>query len=1089
MGSADGESRQEPRVSRQVIGIASALAVAVACAFFGACGADSMQGATNGGGDPDHGDGSTDFCATPNEGCPCTTAGEVADCGKVTSVFGQYVTCSEGTRTCNGTTWGECVGEYVTQKAIPSAQFAALGTPTSCSDDPCSPYCNVQQDTPGGFDAGPGFSNGDGGLTLGEPTGGFACTSLTLTASKSTLDVTDITPLTASGNPIALTAKLLPAGCASEPFATTWTIDRSDRALITGDKSNNGSLSLAVPIIGTINVTAYAAGLVSAPLPITVTVHATETTSVSPNTTANATQIGKFTGAGTTASTIQWLYPYDNTYYPLSLLAPVMQYKFATSAVPVTSSPKNAVKFSLRYPPTATEAAATFNYSIIVDEPTPDPQVTIPQDAWDAFAQSIKGQDGALVIQRWTGGGSGKLENESKRTIRIVNAQLKGTVYYTSYNSAIGGSSTDRRGAVLAIKPDANVPTVAVPAFTTGVCTTCHTVNAQGTRLIAAGGAPGGTLYNKDNSALFDLQTGTRPVFYGVATATKNAFSWGAPYPDGSFYMTSACDNYQGARNRSQLLRTNTGIFEMVALSPISMSTWTTQNATSPAFSPDGRFLAWTVGSTSYNATTCKVLAGKQLKVVSFDCQAPSGSVTCGTNTSLWKVSNERNLTGTADTVGHSAFLPDSSGVVYQKVIQEPTRHPVETLGNSIYLSPLTSNNGARGEIWLSNVPASGSGTPVRLNWLNGYNASGTSYLPTTARDITPTLTSYHNPGDSIGWLWENNSPGCRSVSCGWFCTTTVCDVASGNSPVYDYQLNYAPTVNPTSAGGFNWVIFQSRRMYGNIAAGNPWGQEGCGGSGCGAFGVSTAAPLIEPKKLWVSALDATWTAGGDPSHPAFYLPGQELTAGNSRAYWVDTPCSVVGASCDSNYDCCDATGASPTAQCQIDTPLTSPPTKHCQAKAACTPVGQGCDTTSDCCTGLVCPSGGGTCLATGGGEYTKQTFRREYVATCPPGSRATWRFFSWKTTIPAGTSIDFAIQTKAKSTDSYLPATPIAVGSSSTTATSWTHGAQTSDDVLKANGLSSMTYLLVSMTFNPTSTLAPTLNAWEQKYDCVPAE
>ena len=35
-------------------------------------------------------------------------------------------------------------------------------------------------------------------------------------------------------------------------------------------------------------------------------------------------------------------------------------------------------------------------------------------------------------------------------------------------------------------------------------------------------------------------------------------------------------------------------------------------------------------------------------------------------------------------------------------------------------------------------------------------------------------------------------------------------------------------------------------------------------------------------KKLWVAAIDLNAPAGSDPSHPAFYLPAQELLAGNA---------------------------------------------------------------------------------------------------------------------------------------------------------------------------------------------------------------
>jgi len=42
-----------------------------------------------------------------------------------------------------------------------------------------------------------------------------------------------------------------------------------------------------------------------------------------------------------------------------------------------------------------------------------------------------------------------------------------------------------------------------------------------------------------------------------------------------------------------------------------------------------------------------------------------------------------------------------------------------------------------------------------------------------------------------------------------------------------------------------------------------------------------------------------------DPSHPAFYLPGQELESGNMRAFATLAPCRANTVSCESGADCC----------------------------------------------------------------------------------------------------------------------------------------------------------------------------------------
>jgi hypothetical protein len=111
-----------------------------------------------------------------------------------------------------------------------------------------------------------------------------------------------------------------------------------------------------------------------------------------------------------------------------------------------------------------------------------------------------------------------------------------------------------------------------------------------------------------------------------------------------------------------------------------------------------------------------------------------------------------------------------------------------------------------------------------------------------------------------------------------------------------DATLNYEPTVNPVVSGGYAWVVFTSRRLYGNVATLNPYASDP-------RFYDLTSTPTT--KKLWVAAIDLNAAPGEDPSHPAFYLPAQELLAGNMRGYWVVDPCKENGTSCGSGDECC----------------------------------------------------------------------------------------------------------------------------------------------------------------------------------------
>jgi hypothetical protein len=167
-----------------------------------------------------------------------------------------------------------------------------------------------------------------------------------------------------------------------------------------------------------------------------------------------------------------------------------------------------------------------------------------------------------------------------------------------------------------------------------------------------------------------------------------------------------------------------------------------------------------------------------------------------------------------------------------------------------------------------------------------------------------------------------------------------------------DQELNYEPTVAPIAAGGYAWVVFTSRRRYGNVATIDPWRSDPRD---------YDHTQEITTKKLWVAAVDlnvevdldgqaVTTTVGDDPSHPPFYLPGQELHAGNTRGYWVVDPCRDDGMSCDSGVECC-------SGRCQVDPEsgerTCGPKTGECALEL------DACDTSADCCDqALMCIGG-----------------------------------------------------------------------------------------------------------------------------------
>jgi hypothetical protein len=150
--------------------------------------------------------------------------------------------------------------------------------------------------------------------------------------------------------------------------------------------------------------------------------------------------------------------------------------------------------------------------------------------------------------------------------------------------------------------------------------------------------------------------------------------------------------------------------------------------------------------------------------------------------------------------------------------------------------------------------------------------------------------------------------------------TAHALDGANGGSPSYlpypgrDEHLDFYPTVSPVAAGGYFWVFFTSRRNYGNTIVGT----------------------VDDPKskKIWVSAISIEGQAGTDTSHPAFYLPGQEVASGNIRAFATLSPCKGDGQSCSTGVDCCG--GFCENGQCG--------------GASGCAHTDEKCAKDSDCC-------------------------------------------------------------------------------------------------------------------------------------------
>jgi hypothetical protein len=475
---------------------------------------------------------------------------------------------------------------------------------------------------------------------------------------------------------------------------------------------------------------------------------------------------------------------------------------------------------------------SSFSWSGSFDRPailtlTGDPFIRhpIPQNIWKMATDTAGGTD--QLTMRLTVAKDGVGYGPIEQTWTIAPARLSGTIYYNSYGTqlaknfpgAVGGNGTFG-GAVLSIRAgDAGPGLAAGGDGDSSQCRVCHSVAANGSRMVAQWG-------NNGTTSAYDMTPN------GI---TEQLLTNGAEFP-----ALSA--------DGSMMLAPNATLYPLPDSSVALPSTGLTAISTSlgmPAFSPDtSKAVFAMLVSGAYSAPKQKLV------VMDFDPIA-------GVFSNAVLVADYEGQAAEMRP-GWPAFFPDGQSVIFH------TQLAAGVDGNN--LADLRTRKGARAEIsWTSAANAS-SITP--LNALNGKDANGASYLPVLEAPVSLACTG---DGAQVGNI----------------------DTTHAN----DVELNYEPTVNPVASGGYAWVVFTSRRLYGSVAEIPPFCSD--------PRGVDLVND-ITTKKLWVAAVDINGVPGTDESHPAFYLPGQELLAGNSRGFWTLDPCKMDGEGCEAGDECCN---------------------------------------------------------------------------------------------------------------------------------------------------------------------------------------
>jgi hypothetical protein len=522
-------------------------------------------------------------------------------------------------------------------------------------------------------------------------------------------------------------------------------------------------------------------------------------------------------------------------------------------------------------------------------------RVRVDQEMW---RRALNGNDGSsfLKVEVKYLGDDGVVYGPLQEEWIVAPASLAGTVYYNSYDSRLTGAAVGPNvelGGVLSVKVSskdparAAAPTLAIPARA-GRCHVCHTLSSDGsTMFVQDGEVASGNSQDYRRSLAFDMRRDSDP------TRGEKAFTGGGQ--EHIFTWSAPYPDGSFALASSRFTRearrtTPSALFASSDGAPVASTGLPADlDAVMPAFSPDGRRVVFNFWRGTVPGGSGITTGGSSLALYDFTCGAAAGSVTCSAGAKTF--SNPRVFyTKAGGFPGWPSFAPDSKGVAFHNTLLggDCPDAPRGSMPNP------DSNNNCQLTTWYraeSEIWYGEEGVaPTRLDALNGRIA-GVSYLP----------DGPDHPGD------------------------------------LDTRLNYMPTVNPVAAGGYFWAVFTSRRRYGNVLTDHP-------------FNTANHNFGSKQKKLWVAAIDAR-TGAVDRSHPAFYLPGQELASGNSRGFWVTDPCRPSGTSCETGDECCNGfCRQDPEAGGLV---CTVKPPNSCAAEL------EACKVDADCCDpALACING-----------------------------------------------------------------------------------------------------------------------------------
>jgi hypothetical protein len=267
--------------------------------------------------------------------------------------------------------------------------------------------------------------------------------------------------------------------------------------------------------------------------------------------------VAKLQAAGA-ADAIKWLYPYPGTVFPRGMGAPLMMWDGPAA---------DAVYIHIK--------SRSFEYKGCL-KPSAPGQLTLDPMVWDQAGRQTNGKGDDYNIELSTLA-AGNVTGPVRFHLNIAQATIKGSIYYNTYTSA---QSVVPGGMVMRIPGGGG----AAMAFVSTGCNGCHSVSADGSRLISQFQPGGGAGYKLDPN--------TMPNPAGNAAGPRGSF--GALYPDGSKYLagSTAVDVARTFMTQAPGAPPNATLFDAASGQALP-SNGIPPGALMPMFSPDGTLLAF----------------------------------------------------------------------------------------------------------------------------------------------------------------------------------------------------------------------------------------------------------------------------------------------------------------------------------------------------------------------------------------------------------------------------------------------------------------------------------------------------------------